>query len=126
MKLRTDFVTNSSSSSFLLATADGFTEKQKKAVLDFVWNEMVAPHRYGKIDPATYVGDDMYDDPYDYMIMSNREEAFACQEKGLNLCAGSVSFESLESISDLYQALWDALEEADPEHFVQIDTRLSF
>lgn len=46
MKVRTDFVTNSSSSSFILARKAELSEKQKEAIVEFVVERMLG-EKYG-------------------------------------------------------------------------------
>ena len=56
MKIRTDFVSNSSSSSFVLARKGGLNEKQKEAVIRYV-----EEHMMGKPLPPMEEGEDLDD-----------------------------------------------------------------
>ena len=114
MKIRQDFVTNSSSSS----------EKQKAAVIRYV-EETFLGSPVPKEEKAfqAFLQENGLDEDYDDAVDQMREII----REGRTPWYGNVTFDEPEyNISALYQGLWEAIEEADPERFEGIDTDLSY
>lgn len=121
MKFRRDFVTNSSSSSFVVARKGKFSEKQKKAFLRHVESLML-----GEVLLEPGAGNEeiekaIEDNCYDYC----KKEILEALKKGETVYHGSVSFEpDSYGIADFLNELWEAAEENGS--FTAIDTDLSY
>lgn len=120
MKVRCDFVTNSSSSSFIISRKKELTQKQKDAIVEYVTQTLLGEHEITK-ENFESVCDDYYFDE------DQQEEIRKELDKGNAVYCGRVYFEfPEEDIAEIYCGLWDAVECADPEHFTAIDTDLSY
>ena len=130
MKYRSDFVTNSSSSSFILARHHELSEKQKEAIVSFVerrflGNLVVSPD--DEPDQIERTFGEAWEE-YDY-YGDSKDEAQKTLEDGLSIYAGSVIFDGMrDDYGTLCQEIWEVLEEAeDEEHrFVTIDGSLEY
>lgn len=122
MKIRTDYVTNSSSSSFILARKEELTQQQKDIIVDFVVRRMLGKRVASSEDELKqYFADDEM-----YMGEDVKEGMLESVRKGLSVYSGWVSFEGDDEIAYLLQGLWEALEKAEADTFVGIDTDLSY
>lgn len=129
MKIRNDFVTNSSSSSFILAQKGDFTDAQKIAIFDAIKSEIVGQVLIkpdaSQEDIKQYFDENYLDEESDY----DREICKAIREAlsaGKTVYGNTVNFECDYDIEGLLEKVWSAAEESGDGSFVGIDTDLSY
>lgn len=124
MKYRDDFVTNSSSSLFMIAKRPGLSERQKEALLDFVESTFIGVELVASVD-----SDEAIEEALAKLSESGYLPWYAHRDQlvrdalreGKGIHVGCVNFEGPDDLAYLYQRVWKILlETQDDEHAVTI------
>ena len=126
MKIRTDFVTNSSSASFVLARKGELTDKQKEAIIAFVERRFLGERILSAgatEEEVQNAFDELGIDDNDYDAKGIRKAL----ETGRDVYHGYVNFEESDyAIAGLHNDIWNVIERAGKDTFEGIATDLSY
>ena len=131
MKIRIDFVTNSSSSSFILARKGEITEEQKNAVIDYIVKKMLGEKILASDDVKSNEAE--LDAKVaklaetDYWVGEMQDEIKEALKSGKDIYMGTVDHERADGYyCDLFEDIWGILEKNGQGNFEAIQDDLSY
>lgn len=125
MKIRTDFVTNSSSSSFILSRKGELNEAQKKAIIDYVEKEMIGEVMLTPENTEEEIQNVFEEE--EYLSEEAQADIRKALKEGRTIYRGWAYFDGWgKDYSDILEDIWKILESNGNGNFKAIDDDLSY
>ena len=122
MKIRINFVTNSSSSNFILAHNGEFTEKQKNAVMEYICNNILGE----KVLDSKSTDEEIREVAEEYDSEEKQKAITKALKSGKDIYAGTIdNIEAEDNYYKLLQDIWHILEKTGDLEAIQADLTVS-